>query len=75
MTCIPRQVRAPEVPPAPAWWPFGAGVMLRCPSGHVGRLDHEIATDGTVSPSVMCMNPGCDFHDYVTLDEWTEPQA
>lgn len=45
---------------------------FRCPNGHYGTLtDHEIAADGTVSPSVACPEPGCTFHDMVKLDGWT----
>lgn len=33
-------------------------------------LDHEIASDGTVTPSVQCPTPGCAFHDHVRLEGW-----
>lgn len=32
---------------------------------------HEIASDGTVTPSVVCPYEDCDFHDYVRLIGWT----
>ena len=42
-----------------------------CPNGHLGGLgDHTIADDGTVSPSVVCPRPGCDFHDHIRLVDW-----
>jgi hypothetical protein len=31
-------------------------------------LDHDIAEDGTVSPSLDC--PVCVFHDFVKLERW-----
>lgn len=33
-------------------------------------LDHRIATDGTVSPSVACPREGCTFHDRIHLNGW-----
>jgi hypothetical protein len=33
-------------------------------------IDHDIAKDGTVTPSVVCPNGNCAFHDYVRLDGW-----
>ncbi len=45
--------------------------ITRCSNGHVGSLeDHEIAPDGTVSPSVVCQVEGCDFHDYIKLEDY-----
>lgn len=43
-----------------------------CPScGVSGSLeDHEIADDGTVSPSLVCATEGCGFHAFVTLAGW-----
>mgnify|MGYP001576936534 CR=1 FL=1 len=46
---------------------------LACNHGHSGLLsDHDIAEDGTVSPSVVCTSPGCGFHESVKLDGWEE---
>jgi hypothetical protein len=45
-------------------------VIVRCPNGHIGVLDHEIADDGTVTPSVQC--PRCSWHESVKLDGWTK---
>jgi hypothetical protein len=45
---------------------------LTCSSGHgVSLRGHSIAADGMVSPSVVCLAPGCDFHDFVQLEEWS----
>lgn len=42
-----------------------------CPNGHKGALlDHKVAEDGTVSPSVACMVPNCSFHDNIRLEDW-----
>lgn len=42
-------------------------VCLEC--GTFGVLEeHEIAADGTVSPSVVC--PNCSFHQHIKLDGW-----
>lgn len=54
----------------PGWYRHGPLVMLRCPNGHVGALDHEIAADGTVSPSVVCDQDSCTFHKQVRLLDW-----
>lgn len=50
-------------------------VVLQCPKGHRatisrGEHGHQIADDGTVTPSVVCPGVGCDFHEHVKLDGW-----
>lgn len=35
----------------------------------VGR-NHDVADDGTVSPSYVCPFPPCTFHAFVRLDDW-----
>lgn len=65
----------------PAWYTWFGTVMLVCPSGHVGMLraartllsdpeGHEIAVDGTVTPSAVCPEPNCTFHEHVVLQDW-----
>lgn len=45
--------------------------MAVCPNGHEGSLDdHAIAEDGVVTPSVVCPEKKCGFHDYVQLEGW-----
>ena len=45
---------------------------LTCSAGHgVSLRNHSIAPDGAVHPSVVCMAPGCVFHEIVRLDGWT----
>lgn len=62
--------------PPNSWWinTLSDGriqVLTRCANGHIGSLDdHTIADDGTVSPSVVCQKPGCNFHEFIRLDEW-----
>ena len=36
----------------------------------VGYRRHAIAEDGTVSPSFVCVTPGCTFHEYIRLVGW-----
>lgn len=44
---------------------------FRCANGHYGALtDHEVARDGTVSPSVECPEKECTFHETVRLEDW-----
>lgn len=73
-------VRAPDPASSaammPGTWrreimPWGRSAIACCPHGHVASLyDHEIASDGTVTPSVVCPTPGCSFHDQVRLVGW-----
>lgn len=43
--------------------------------GEVGTLeDHEIEPDGTVSPSVVCPTPDCEFHEWIQLEGWNNGQ-
>lgn len=45
---------------------------LTCDNGHAVSLKgHAISADGVVSPSVVCLAQGCDFHDFVRLEGWT----
>ena len=62
----------------PPWWRslnredgLGATAGMVCPHGHYGTLhDHEIAADGTVTPSVQCAVANCDFHEMIRLVDW-----
>lgn len=44
-------------------------IWIYCPKcSQRGLLDdHIILSDGTVTPSVVCGNEGCDFHEQVRL--------
>ena len=52
--------------------PRGKTAAFVCPiCGTLAMLiDHEIAPDGTVTPSVVCPTEGCDFHEFVRLEGW-----
>lgn len=54
----------------------GTLAHVRCPMGHVLRVSHKfhsIAADGTLSPSWVCVIPGCTWHESVRLDGWVAP--
>lgn len=45
--------------------------IIVCPGcGRAQSLDHEIAVDGTVTPSLQCAFDSCAFHEWVRLDGW-----
>jgi hypothetical protein len=83
---VPQATEQREHPEPLCWWWWGfAGdepryVVLRCPNGHEGtlrhlqaRTGHEIAADGKVSPSAVCPEDECDFHEFVRLTGWRQP--
>jgi hypothetical protein len=43
-----------------------------CPQcgGIASLAQHDIADDGTVSPSVVCPDAACDWHEHIRLDDW-----
>lgn len=47
--------------------------MATCPNGHMCRISdevHQIAADGTLTPSYVCPVDGCGFHDFVKFEGW-----
>jgi hypothetical protein len=51
--------------------PSGRNATLTCRNGHTCALtQHTIAPDGTVSPSLVCPELGCGFHEWVRLEGW-----
>lgn len=53
-------------------------IVLQCPHGHrrtFGRSVHTILEDGTVTPSAVCTEPGCDFHEWVKLEGYTNDKG
>ena len=47
--------------------------QMTCARGHAIVLSgHTISAQGEVRPSVVCRTPGCDFHDWVRLKDWTD---
>lgn len=66
-----------EDPPPMHWKACHTSTMRRfkaemtCHAGHGLVLKgHTIAVDGTVFPSVVCMKPGCSFHEFIRLAGW-----
>ena len=61
---------------APAWWAVRQhgqrSACVRCPNGHESYLNHIVAEDGTVSPSIVCPEKGCDWHVFGVLEGWSE---
>jgi hypothetical protein len=73
---LPR-VSASALGKVAGWWIWtmradgtNALIMLHCSCGQNGEIRHEIAADGTVSPSVGC-GWGCGFHVHARLEGWT----
>ena len=63
---------------APCTWkglgtPDGRSASFTCPKCHtVAHLDgHAIASDGKVTPSVVCPNRACDYHEWLKLVGWS----
>lgn len=53
------------------WQKYGKTVILKCPKCEASdRLNHTIEKDGTVNPSVVCVNGTCNFHEFVKLEGW-----
>ncbi len=52
------------------WLPNG-DIAVKCPEcGSLGVLDHVVAANGTVSPSLVCPATTCGFHEFVMLSGW-----
>lgn len=67
---IPNTWRRPET------WHKERGVkaITVCSAGHLGSvLTHTIDDNGVVNPSVVCGVTGCDFHEFVKLNDWPQP--
>ena len=46
---------------------------MLCSNGHALSLhNHKICENGEVTPSVVCPEADCDFHDLLTLAHWDE---
>lgn len=53
------------------WWSTGAGICISCPEcSDTYYLDHDIKSNGVVSPSLMCPNVKCNFYRDVRLLDW-----
>lgn len=73
---VPREMNSIWRAGGMAWVPVttstGRSAVFRCPSSHTGSLthSHQIAADGTVTPSVICTS--CGFHENLKLVGWAE---
>lgn len=74
---IPRHTSGGQAPPL-HWTACHPSTIRRfkadliCSRGHgISLKNHRIDSDGQVVPSVVCLAPDCDFHEYVSLDGWT----
>jgi hypothetical protein len=54
--------------PHPRWREWEGVVIVSCPEGHTARLNHNVASDGSVTPSLLC--PYCGWHVWGRLDGW-----
>jgi hypothetical protein len=49
-------------------------VDVACPTcGKIGRLTHDIASSGDVTPSAGCPQDACEFFAFITLVGWEDP--
>lgn len=75
MISIPFVMYASKQPKVPLSWHHGRRdgqpvIQFVCKCVRRGPLiDHQIADDGTVTPSVWCWE-GCGFHDYIKLEKY-----
>lgn len=78
---IPKMVTAAQQ--APYWYMFifpppdDNVVVIVCPNNHHSRLNrasrdggHKIDAQGNVTPSCICGETGCNFHETVTLSDY-----
>ena len=51
-----------------------AVALVKCPGCGVDSIlsgkVHQVAPDGTVSPSYLCPHKPCTFHEWVRLEGW-----
>lgn len=66
-----RKVEKTKEEKPPYWFLRHGQPWLKCPRGHIARFNHEISDDGTVSPSVVCPEQGCRFHEMIRLLDWS----
>lgn len=65
-------------PPAGHWKACHPSTAVRfkaevtCPRGHGMVLKgHSVSKTGVVRPSIVCPDPGCSFHEYALLENWS----
>lgn len=66
------QILRRHADPKPAWGMDEDGlVWLRCQCGFLVTLDHTVAADGEVNPSLWHNSPPlCDWHVWGKLEGW-----
>ncbi len=52
------------------WFKTSQGVWATCPKGHSAMLDHMVRSDGKVTPSLVCPDADCGFHEHIRLIGW-----
>ena len=88
---IPKAPAGEEGKAPGQWWHVraAASVMdwyrqryvaeMSCPtcgkSLMMSRAVHSVDAAGTVSPSMVCPYPPCGFHEFIQLEEWSEPSG
>ncbi len=70
-----------ETNPQPGEWYARGGppafqhALVRCPGcggeSTLSKRVHDVAPDGSVTPSYVCPFPPCTFHEWVRLEGWT----
>lgn len=81
MTEIIRLTKSLDYNALGPWWrglhdePFSKypirTAWVRCPNNHYSGLqNHEIADDGTVTPSVVCSDKSHSWHVFLILEGW-----
>jgi hypothetical protein len=49
----------------------GFTAMVQCINNHAGLIDnHDIDINGIVSPSVVCTQDNCTWHEFIQLLDW-----
>lgn len=51
---------------------YSANIVCPKCKSKMSLFKHEIASDGTVNPSLVCVKIGCDFHEFIKLNSWIE---
>ena len=53
----------------------GMSARMHCPGcfGELTLTGHSITEKGEVTPSVVCPEESCTYHEFVTLVDWDDP--
>ncbi len=59
--------------PITHWGRLGRQVWVRCPRcKQLGQLGHDVGDSGKVTPSLVCPDDTCTYHEHVTLEDWPD---